>query len=209
MHCDPNDPALHHALMVTETFNIVCDTHPLREGHILIIPKKHIACVGAFDDETFAEYKTHVALMSRFIRDSYDNQLAVFEHGVVGQTVFHAHTHLLPYTGTPESIVPEGITHCTKIFNVEAVRDLYAKDGKYLYFSIRNDEWVVDTTLGAPRFFRDRFARVMSHSNRGNWQEMQQDSDEMDIATSEIEDTKRKWRQWETRPLRGGSLNIV
>jgi len=45
-YCDINSSALRYILEKTKYFYVVCDHNPLIEGHILIISKKHSACVG-------------------------------------------------------------------------------------------------------------------------------------------------------------------
>jgi len=54
----------------------------------------------------------------------------------------------------------------------------------------------VDKTLSAPRFFRDRFARVLGRVERGNWKEMRTDKAIMKKATKEIHNLQDKWRKF-------------
>lgn len=48
--------------------------------------------------------------------------------------------------------------------------------------------WVVDTGLGAPRFFRDRFAAALGKPERGNWKNIH--TDEKIMATTHQENLR-------------------
>src|SRR5215813_12680941 len=98
---DPQDCAfcrrevLTGLLAETEHFYLLADNAPLVEGHALLIPRDHYACYGAlpaaWDDEALA-LKERVA---RFERERYRPAI-YFEHGVFGQSVYHAHLHAVP-----------------------------------------------------------------------------------------------------------------
>ncbi len=76
-------------------------------GYALVIPKAHISCMGALtyhgpDSETKAMLKI-TEKVCRALSLEYQHStsatpypVTVFEHGIVGQTVKHAHLHLLP-----------------------------------------------------------------------------------------------------------------
>ena len=91
--CDPATVAT--ALTTSEHFYLLADNAPLVEGHALIIPRDHYACFGAlpaaWDDELLV-LKGRVA---RFEIELYRPAI-FFEHGVFGQTVYHAHLHAVP-----------------------------------------------------------------------------------------------------------------
>jgi len=56
--------------------------------------------------------------------------------------------------------------------------------------------WNVDISLGAPRFFRDRFANALGAPERGNWKTMETNSGLMQHAQNEILSLKNKWEQY-------------
>ncbi len=170
-HCDPHSETLIDSIEETKNLRIVCDRHPLTEGHILIIPKQHLSCVGEYSEELLNEFMGAYEKVSQFIKSNYGS-VSSFEHGKIGQTVFHSHVHLLPFSGTPLQIVPEGLDKLQEIASIKDLQSLYRKDGQYLFFSIETQMWVVDASLGAPRFFRDRFAAALGRPERGNWKEM-------------------------------------
>jgi len=192
-HCDPNSFALKFPLEETKNFWIVCDVHPLIKGHILIIPKEHLSCMGEYPEDIYQEFLSLFNKFSDFIKKTYGS-VSSFEHGKIGQTVFHSHIHILPFDGLSTQIVLEGENNL-KLFNdFSYLKSIYEKEGKYLFFSIGDKKWVVNTNLGATRFFRDRFAKALGNPKRGNWKEMANDKEIMEKAHFEIKELQQKWK---------------
>lgn len=180
-------------LFGTEHFHVVCDVHPFREGHVLIIPKDHLSCIGEYPEEVFAEFVRLYGSVSDFIRTTYGS-VGTFEHGRFGQTVFHSHIQMFPFEGNPGAIIPEGEDKLRMMRDFLELKPLLERDGGYLFFSIGTDRWTVDPALTAPRFFRDRFAKAMGKPERGNWRMMRQDESIMADVSEEIARTKERWK---------------
>ena len=104
-HC-PGGLGLEHPIFDDEDFWIVCDCHPLVGGHILIIPKRHISCMGSLSNSIFRKFEKYYQLVKDFVERNYGN-VVIFEHGITGQTVFHAHVHFFPCKCRIDEIVPE------------------------------------------------------------------------------------------------------
>lgn len=194
-HCDPKSFALKHLLKETGRFWVVCDVHPLVKGHILIIPKKHLSCVGEYDKKSLDEFNELYSTFSNFIKNRYGS-VSSFEHGKIGQTIFHSHVHLLPFEGTINEIIPEGRQYRNRINNISQLKGIFEKDGKYLFISIANQMWAIDPKLGEPRFFRDRFAKALGVSERGDWKKMHQNNRLMSQANADIKNLKCKWKKY-------------
>lgn len=192
-HCDPASDAFADALMETEHFRVVCDHHPLIKGHILIIPKAHLSCIGEYPEPVLREYEQCAEQVSRFVQEHYGT-VSMFEHGKLGQTVFHSHTHFLPFGGDPLDIIPESMRYCTAIPDLRAVIDIYRRDLGYLLFSINDRMWIVDPALAVPRFFRDRFAVALGRPERGNWKTMHVDRELMEIAGRDNVEVMEQWK---------------
>ena len=191
-HCDPSSHAFAYLLEQTENFYIVCDAHPIIEGHILIIPKQHISCIGAYSKELFREFLILDEKVSQFLLKEY-KAISSFEHGILGQTVFHSHIHYLPFSGKPTDIVLEGedkIDTLTKFSELQAILE---KSGGYLFFSIGKNKWTVNPAIAAPRFFRDRFANSFGRPERGNWKIMIANKKLTEKGNKEDLATKDKW----------------
>lgn len=194
-HCDSQSFALKHPLEITDNFWVVADVHPLIEGHLLIIPKTHFSCIGEYDQKHFQEFVSLYHQFSQFIKQQY-GAISTFEHGKIGQTVFHSHIHLLPFKGKVEEIIPEGKQHLTKLKSLRDLTKIYQQKGKYLFFSIADTNWVVDLSLGQPRFFRDRFAQALGRSKRGNWKQMHDNQEIMRQANKEIKQLEIRWKSY-------------
>jgi diadenosine tetraphosphate (Ap4A) HIT family hydrolase len=189
-HCDENGFALKHILMQDTLFWVVCDVHPLEEGHILIIPKNHISCMGALPEESFRRYKELYDKVLKFVNKAY-GKAGVFEHGITGQTVFHAHTHFMPFGKNLSDVVPE--TAVREISSLDNIKKEFEVRGKYLFTAINNDKFLVDTKLGYPRFFRERFAKVLGAEERANWKEARNNKKLMKTFEKDILALEKKW----------------
>lgn len=191
-HCSVDSQAFTYLIDETANFRITCDAHLLETGHILVIPKEHLSCVGEYSLALLEEFKALYAKVSAFVRSQYGS-VATFEHGIFGQTVFHSHIHFLPFTGNLTDIVPEGETACTPFHDLSELQRLYQDGGGYLFLSINDDRWTVNPVLAAPRFFRDRFAAALGHPERGSWKDMRQNPELMETVAQENQSVQQVW----------------
>ena len=175
-------------------FWIVCDVHPIIEGHILIIPKKHISCMGALSFELFNEYKNLYKKVLDFLNKAYGNT-AIFEHGITGQSVFHAHTHFLPFNEIITDIVNE-IDMLKPIKELEEIKNAFDRNHKYLFIAINDEKWLVDTKIGTPRFFRDRISNALNVPEKGNWLKAENSSELMLEFKKNIKELINKWNNY-------------
>src|SRR3990167_7696591 len=86
------------ALLETDSLYVVPDRFPLIPGHMLIVSKAHLPCYAAASSSVLAELEDVASLVRQFLRTAYGAGpgLALWENGVRGQSVFHAHAHLFP-----------------------------------------------------------------------------------------------------------------
>ena len=96
--CEPVDVLLENALAYARP-----DNHALSRGHLLVVPKRHVA---SFFDMTAAEQSAVLALLAEAQRsvekahapDGYNIGVNVGKAG--GQSRMHVHVHLIPrYAG--------------------------------------------------------------------------------------------------------------
>ncbi|MDR3624315.1 MAG: HIT family protein [Chlamydiales bacterium] len=186
-HCDRTCWAFDYILKESSYFTILCDANPLIEAHLLIIPKRHVSCIAEYTPEEFVEFKKLYSLISEWICKEYGS-IATFEHGKIGQTVFHSHVHLMPFLGQAEEIVPEGMKKLNSLQSLDNLFNVFQEEGQYLFFSLGSKMWTVDTSIGRPRFFRDRFAKALRRVERGNWKEMRKNPQL--LATRDIENKR-------------------
>lgn len=195
-HCDSSSQAFEYPLLETENFRIVCDANSIVEGHILIIPKDHLSCIGEYPKSTFNEFLNIYKKLSDFLLKEYGS-VSSFEHGKFGQTVFHSHIHFLPFKGDSLDIIPEGKESVSEISDLSQLKKIYKKDGGYLFFSLANRLFVVDPKLKASRFFRDRFAKALGKPDRGNWKEIRQNQKAMNESRIMNKATQRRWKKYD------------
>lgn len=64
-------------------------------GYLLLIPRQHVPCLGAVPN--VRELEQAIGRLRVVLAEEYRSfGVTMFEHGVVGQTVFHAHLHVIP-----------------------------------------------------------------------------------------------------------------
>lgn len=194
-HCDRNSSALKYKLQETNNFYIVCDVHPIVEGHILIIPKAHLSCIAEYPEDVYREFLMLNEKVYSFLRATY-KKVSSFEHGIWGQTVFHSHVHYLPFSGEPTAIVSEGLDKLAQISSIGDLKEIFSKNKGYLFFTIGTSKWIVDKSLVAPRFFRDRFAKALGKPERGNWKAMEVDEVMMEKVAQDDIQTQEKWKDY-------------
>jgi diadenosine tetraphosphate (Ap4A) HIT family hydrolase len=79
------------------------DGFPVSKGHTLVIPKRHVVSLWEMTTEEYTDAFALVRQVKDLLQEQFNPQ--GFNVGVncgqpAGQTVFHAHIHLIPrYTG--------------------------------------------------------------------------------------------------------------
>ena len=138
-HCDTSSEAYKYLLERTDNFSVVCDAHPITEGHILIIPKQHLSCVGEYPENLYKDFLILYKKVSEFLFKIYGS-ISSFEHGKFGQTVFHSHIHLIPFKGRVADIIPEGNDKLTVLNDLSEIRNIFKEYGGYLFLSIEDNK---------------------------------------------------------------------
>jgi len=102
---------------------VVSDTSPVTKGHLLVMPVRHATDLFDMTEAEIGDaHRTLRELRTRLLKD--DPEIAGFNVGTncgaaAGQTVFHAHIHLIPRrTGdTPNprggvrGVIPENMSY--------------------------------------------------------------------------------------------------
>lgn len=103
LFCDRNNPERHTILFEDENAYARWDNFPVSQGHLEIVPKRH---VSSFFELTKGELLSVYRLLGQAKElvdekhhpDSYN--IGVNDGEAAGQTIPHAHIHLIPrYTG--------------------------------------------------------------------------------------------------------------
>jgi len=97
-------------LFVSEFALGFADAHPVSAGHTLVIPRRHVASLYELSDEEYqglwGAVRTVRNILQGELRPAGFN-IGVNDGAAAGQTVFHAHVHVIPrYAG--DSSDPRG-----------------------------------------------------------------------------------------------------
>jgi diadenosine tetraphosphate (Ap4A) HIT family hydrolase len=164
-------------------FYVIADFAPIAEAHLLLIPCEHYPHLAALPPELHDEFESLKAVLGEFVLSNY-GQLTFWENGVFGQSVPHAHLHLMGLEFDPEIYRSHG-----RSFNgIAGLREEH--DGGH-YFTIEQagearllpPDWELYLSIV-------RFAR---HSRPINWRF---DRDERKARGGPIiEAMKQRWQQ--------------
>ena len=75
------------------------DNYPVSPGHALVIPKLHIAALMELPDQDYHEIWTLVGHVRTLLKEKYQPagfNIGLNEGKAAGQTVPHAHIHIIP-----------------------------------------------------------------------------------------------------------------
>jgi diadenosine tetraphosphate (Ap4A) HIT family hydrolase len=79
------------------------DGFPVSNGHSLVIPRRHVPSIWELPEEEYADLFKLVRLVKDLIQDRFDPQginVGANCGQAAGQTVLHAHIHIIPrYSG--------------------------------------------------------------------------------------------------------------
>ena len=95
---------LNRSILAETKLSLAClDSFPVSKGHTLVIPKRHVVSLWEMTTEEYTDAFALVRQVKDLLQEQFHPQ--GFNVGVncgqaAGQTVFHAHIHLIPrYTG--------------------------------------------------------------------------------------------------------------
>jgi diadenosine tetraphosphate (Ap4A) HIT family hydrolase len=164
-------------------FYVIADHAPIAEAHLLLIPRQHYPHLAALPAEMYDEFESLKAVLGEFVLNNY-GQLTYWENGVFGQSVPHAHLHLMGLEFDPEIYLDHG----RGFSGIAGLREQH--DGGH-YFTIEQQgearllppDWELYLSIV-------RFAR---HSRPINWR---YDRDERKTRGGPIiEAMKQRWQQ--------------
>lgn len=93
-----------HSILAETKLSFAClDNFPVSKGHALVIPKRHVATIWELSEDEYADVFNLVKQVKDLIQNKFDPQginVGVNCGEAAGQTVFHAHIHIIPrYAG--------------------------------------------------------------------------------------------------------------
>ena len=165
-------------LWETDNFFVKVGVGILTPGHIMIIPRRHFSCFGELPKELEREFLALKNGVFNRLRSAFREPI-VWEQGIYGQSINHAHLHFVP----KKSDNPSFDNLYKRIFrelesieldNILAIRDIYGEYGQYIYFEEDGRKWAY-ITEGLPdrEFnFRKEFVRLTGIDGLLDWRTM-------------------------------------
>ena len=168
----------------TENFRIFLTLGQIVEGYLLIAPKEHYSCIGAMPDKQIDEFIALKEKIGNKLQKAYGPAI-FFEHGVIGQTVLHAHMHAIPFPYEKDlfenyaKIFPK----YRKLDSLKELKDVWTKEGVYLYYEINTHKYAFFTHI-VPQYARITVANALGVPERANWRAMPRELDEILIKNA-------------------------
>ena len=82
-------------LWESENFFVKVGVGILAPGHVMIISKRHLSCFAELFPQFVEEFLSIKKTLHRKIKQNFSEPI-IYEHGVYGQTVSHAHINFVP-----------------------------------------------------------------------------------------------------------------
>ncbi len=153
-------------------------------GYLLLIPKRHVSCFGAMEESEISEAEIIQDEICQAIFEEYGFIPGIiFEHGIVGQTIKHAHLHFIPIfrniTNRIRADFPEN-----EIMGIESLidlRNLYVeRQEPYLLWKdcdMSHGYVLCWNPKARPEYLRIAVAEVIGRPERGSWRNMDPELD--------------------------------
>lgn len=170
-------------LYETSNFVALPSLGSLVEGWVLLVPKRHVVCLGELLPESIPELEQLKSKVTSELAERYGGDICAFEHGParenqkVGCSVDHAHLHLVPLSFNLEAeaslFLPSGVNfsaatwdHCRQAF-------LDGSDYLYLEQPLGTGRIALSNNFGS-QVFRKAIAAHLRVPERFNWREFPQ-----------------------------------
>lgn len=162
----------------TNNFRVIATLGQILGGYIVIAPREHYACIGAMPEDMVKELA--------FLKDDYDKRITKkyskpvhWEHGVIGQTVLHAHMHLIPFPEGKDLFARfrKDFPEYKELSSLLELKDIWKEKGVYVYYEDRNNKKHAFFTNAFPMYARYVSAEELGVPEKGNWRNVPRDLD--------------------------------
>ena len=183
-------------LFETNNFYIRVGKAIITPGHIMITPKNHYLAMGEIDNDIKQEYLDLKERVVEEVKNKFSEPFLI-EYGVYGQSVFHAHIHIIPSSGDGYNNInlhDQLLSHSLKTLNLnpifinnfEELQNYYNKYGKYIYYEDSKKRYIIPVETFSKediKFFGYRiFFSSIGLNGIRSWKNMT----ESDIANDKI-----------------------
>jgi len=153
--CDPQ--ASPGVLTENEHIRLIPDLFPVAPGHVLLVSKEHLACYGAASPAVLGDLEQLAQTAAAFVRQEYRVEPVLWENGGAGQTVFHAHLHVMPVALDAIEEVIES-EHMREVSGWDDVASLWQAHGAYHYLQFQEHRRLIEGNGAMNWEFRRRVA---------------------------------------------------
>lgn len=157
-------------LYETENFYVTPTLGQITPGYLLIIPKGHYSCLGDLPPSMQQELTALKEKVGEELTRKYQKPI-FFEHGICGQTVRHAHLHCVPANVDLSGNIAQDYK-MSKIDRLEDLKDIFNKEGSYLFLEDRSGQKFVFHTKDKevkPQYLRIVLAQKLGVPERADW----------------------------------------
>lgn len=211
----PELEGIPQVLYQTDNVMVLPDFAPVKSGHVLIVPKEHVTSYAFLSEQVrveFGDVYQHV----REVLGKPDN--LEFEHGsgfidrakvACGNSVFHAHWHVVPISGQVEGIkildrmldeVPNGMKPIGMRADVDPkilLEQLAQASNGNPYLVFRNSSWAAvfreETNLGVPSQILRKLSAAVLHGDNGRWNWKEASENDRQIWLENLKQTYRRF----------------
>jgi diadenosine tetraphosphate (Ap4A) HIT family hydrolase len=179
------------ALAEDDHIRLIPDLFPVVPGHVLLVSRQHAPCYGAAPGEVRQSLERMSLEAADFVRREYGVEPVLWENGGAGQTVFHAHLHVMPVAleAIEEVIASE---HMTEVGGWDSVAALWRDRGPYHYLQYRAHRRLAEGNGEINWEFRRRVAIASGlRYEGGRWVRPTTDADVSAVA--------RRWQEYRAR----------
>lgn len=176
-------------LFETDSLYVIPDKYPLVPGHTLIITKSHVRCYGMARNDHLSELERAIAIVRPFLERSYGAPVIVLENGIAGQSVFHAHFHLIPVTVPPITDAIVRHEHVTEIETLTEIKDYLVLRGHYRYLAVHDRRYLLAGYSPVIRRLRDLLQEATGLTfGAAGWEKR--------TTPNDVAEVTRRWGVW-------------
>jgi len=152
----------------TSHYKILAEKYPIIEGTVLITTREHLPCHAVGVELYKDELELVKIKVANILKTKYNSKLIFFEHGIVGQTIPHAHLHSIP---TPISVIKKAIVDNPhlKTISLKELPTLYKNKHSYYLIEENNHIYAGEPTIIKPGYFRELIANAVGDLSLSNW----------------------------------------
>ncbi|MGI8608973.1 MAG: HIT family protein [Candidatus Dormibacteria bacterium] len=181
-------------LSENEHIRLLPDLYPVAAGHVLLVSRRHLACYGEAPPEVLDSLEALSQTAMEFVRQAYNVEPVLWENGGAGQTVFHAHLHLMPVElqAIEELIAHE---HMEEVSGWGAVADLYREKGPYHYLGFQEHRRLIEGNGEMNWEFRRRVAIAAGMRFDGGHVVRR-------TTRADVDEVTLRWKAWSAQEAR-------